>query len=45
MDSNIKLFMERSRNEMDLANVVYLVTGNKRMQIEEFHLDMSKIYH
>jgi hypothetical protein len=25
MDSGIKLFIERSRNEMDLANVIYIL--------------------
>ncbi len=45
MDSDIKLFIERSKNEMDLANVVYIVTGNKRMQIEEFHLDSAQTFY
>lgn len=45
MDSGIKLFIERSRNEMDLANVVYIVTGNKRLQIEEFHLDKAQTFY
>ena len=45
MDSGIKLFIDRARNELDLANVIYIVTGNRRMQIEEFHLKQAQTFY
>ena len=45
MDSNISLYIERSENELDLANVIYIVTGDEKLQREIFHLSSVQTFY
>lgn len=45
MDSNISLYIERSENELDLANVIYIVTSGEKLQKEIFHLDKVQTFY
>lgn len=39
MDSNIKLYLERSENEIELAKIVFTLTRDKTIQANVFHID------
>ena len=45
MDLNISLYLQRSENEIDLANVVYIVTNDKKLQKEVFHLEKVQTFY
>ena len=45
MDLNISLYLERSENEIDLANIIYIVTNNEKLQKEIFHLDKIQSFY
>ena len=45
MDSNISLYIERSENELDLANVIYIVTSDEKLQREIFHIDKVQTFY
>jgi len=45
MDSLIKLYLERSENEIGQAEVLYFVTSDEKLQKEVFHLDKSQTFY
>ena len=45
MDSNIKLLLERAENELELAKVVFMLTENKKLQEETFHLSKTQTFY
>ena len=45
MDLNISLYIERSENELDLANVIYIVTSDENLQKGIFHLDKVQTFY
>ncbi len=45
MDSEVKLLLERAENELDLAKVIFILTENKNLQSEIFHLDKTQTFY
>lgn len=45
MDSEVKLLLERAENELDLAKVIFMLTENKNIQSEIFHLDKTQTFY
>ncbi len=45
MDSNVKLFLERAENEIDLANIIFKISEDEKIQIGIFHLDKTQTFY
>ena len=45
MDLNISLYIERSENELDLANVISIVTTDEKLQKEVFSLEKVQTFY
>lgn len=45
MDSNIKLYIERAENELELAKIIFTLTENQSIQQDVFHVDKTKTFY
>ncbi len=45
MDSEARLLFERAENELDLAKSIFMLTENKNIQLEIFHLDKTQTFY
>ena len=45
MDSEARLLFERAENELDLAKSIFILTENKNLQSEIFHLDRTQTFY
>ena len=45
MDSIIKIYLERSENEIVQAEILYKVTSDQKLQKEVFHLDKDETFY
>ena len=45
MDGVTKLYLERAENELDVANVVFTITSEPKLQKEVFHLEKTQTFY